>query len=76
MRTYKQLMQEIAFRRANGLPRIELTAEERAAQFGDATLAQQKRDQPHDAYLAERLKAGLYLSAEDKRRARRYMAGN
>lgn len=75
MRTHEQMIAEIAYRKAHGLPRIELTAEERAMQFGDATLAQKNKDQLRDAHLVERLKAGLYLSNDDKKRARRYMKG-
>lgn len=72
MRTHQQLMDEIALRKALGLPRIELTEEERAVEFGDASLAERKRTDSFDRYLAERLAAGLPLSIEYKRRARRY----
>ena len=35
MRSYEQLLEEIKFRKEHGLPRIELTREERVAAFGD-----------------------------------------
>lgn len=72
MRTHQQLLDEIALRKALGLPRIELTREEREAAFGDPNWA--KRDP--DAYektLVQRLKDGLPMTADDKRRARRFI---
>ena len=38
MRTHQQLIEEIAFRKEHGLPRIELTPEERVRAFGDEAL--------------------------------------
>ena len=72
MRTHQELLREIEVRKALGLPRIELTEEERARAFGDPALAE--RD-PHeyDRHLVQRLQAGLPMSQQDKRRARRFM---
>lgn len=72
MRTHQQLIDEIALRKALGLPRIQLTPEEREAAFGDPTLAQRDPDE-FDKMLVQRLKNGEYLCADWKRRARRYM---
>jgi hypothetical protein len=72
MRTHQELLREIEVRKALGLPRIELTPEERERAFGDPTLAQRDPDE-FDKMLVERLKKGEYLSADWKRRARRFM---
>jgi hypothetical protein len=72
MRTHQQLIDEIARRKALGLPRIELTPAERIAAFGDTQWAKRDPD-AHDLMLVQRLNAGLPLSNEDKRRARRYL---
>jgi hypothetical protein len=72
MRSHQELLDEIALRKALGLPRIELTQEERSRAFGDPSL---KRDDNYDGYLAERYKAGLALSVADRRRAKRYIKG-
>lgn len=72
MRTHQQLLDEIALRKALGLPRIELTPEERERAFGDPTLSQRDPDE-FDKMLVERLKKGQYLCADWKRRARRYL---
>lgn len=72
MRTHQELLDEIALRKALGLPRIELTPEERERAFGDPALAQRDPDE-FDKMLVERLKKGEYLCADWKRRARRYL---
>jgi hypothetical protein len=70
MRTIQQLRAEIEVRKALGLPRIELTEEERVEAFGDT----QERDQNANVkMLVERLKKGLPLSVHDKRMARKYI---
>ena len=74
MRTIQQLRAEIEIRKALGLPRIQLTEEERRAAFGDPALSSANRDPyDHDRYLVQRLKDGLPMSMHDKRRARRFM---
>lgn len=72
MRSHQELLDEIALRKALGLPRIELTPEERSRAFGDPSL---KRDYCYDRECAERLRAGLPLSIDARRRARRYLRG-
>lgn len=72
MRTHQELLDEIALRKALGLPRIELTLEERSRAFGDRSF---KRDDSYDRECADRLRAGLPLSLDSKRRARRYLKG-
>jgi hypothetical protein len=70
MRTIQQLRAEIEVRKALGLPRIELTEEERVEAFGDT----QERDQNANVkMLVERFKQGLPLSVHDKRMARKYI---
>lgn len=68
MRSYEQLLEEIKFRKEHGLPRIELTREERVAAFGDT-----RTPPDYDAYLADRLRQGLVMSLADKRRARAWI---
>jgi len=70
MRTVQQLRAEIDVRNALGLPRIELTEEERVEAFGDT----QKRDQNANVkMLVARFKQGLPLSVHDKRMARKFI---
>ena len=70
MRTHDELMREIDLRRLLGLPRIQLTAEERARAFGDPQWAD-KED--YDQFLAKRYVEGLAMSKSDKSRARKYL---
>ena len=70
MRTIQQLRAEIEVRKTLGLPRIELTEQERVEAFGDT----QERDQNANVkMLVERFKQGLPLSVHDKRMARKYI---
>ena len=72
MRTIQQLRAEIEVRKALGLPRIELTEQERVEAFGDT----QERDQDANVkMLAERFKQGLPLSIHDKRQVRKFFKG-
>lgn len=72
MRTIQQLRAEIEVRKALGLPRIELTEQERVEAFGDT----QERDQDANVkMLAERFKQGLPLSVHDKRQVRKFFKG-
>lgn len=66
------MLREIEVRKALGLPRIELTTEERARAFGDPVLAA-RDSHDYDRYLAQRLHAGLPMSHQDKARARRFV---
>jgi hypothetical protein len=70
VRTIQQLRAEIEVRKTLGLPRIELTEQERVEAFGDT----QERDQNANVkMLVERFKQGLPLSVHDKRMARKYI---
>ena len=70
MRTIQQLRAEIEVRKALGLPRIELTEQERVEAFGDT----QERDQNANVkMLVERFKQGLPLSVHDKRMVRKFI---
>jgi len=72
MRTIQQLRAEIEVRKTLGLPRIELTEQERVEAFGDT----QERDQDANVkMLAERFKQGLPLSVHDKRQVRKFFKG-
>jgi hypothetical protein len=67
-------MAEIKLRNELGLPRIELTPEERAREFGDLNWA--NRDPyAREQELAHRLQNGLPLSHSDKRTARQFLKG-
>jgi hypothetical protein len=70
VRTIQQLRAEIEVRKALGLPRIELTEQERVEAFGDT----QERDQNANVkMLVERFKQGLPLSVHDKRMVRKFI---
>lgn len=72
MRTHQQLLDEIEIRKALGLPRIQLTEEERRRSYGDPALAH-KYETRREVDLVRRLQQGLPMSRQDKRDARRYM---
>ena len=72
MRTHQQLLAEIKMREEFGLPRIELTAEERARAFGDASLAD-RDPYAYEKGLVERMQQGLPMSVADKRRAKQFI---
>ena len=72
MRTHQQLIEEIAFRKERGLPRIELTQEERARAFGDEALINKDPD-ARNKHLVERLLTGLPLSVADQKAAKQYL---
>ena len=70
MRSHQELLREIEVRKTLGLPRIELTQEERTRAFGDSSWKSDRMD--YDRYLLERLEQGLPMSIEDRRRAKQY----
>ena len=72
MRTHQQLLNEIKMRKELGLPRIELTDEERAEQFGDTSWAD-RDPYAYEKGLVERMQAGLPMSIADKRRSKQYL---
>lgn len=69
---YMQTKYGAPARKALGLPRIDLTPEERARAFGDPALAQRDPHE-HDRALVERMQQGLPLSHHDRARARRFI---
>jgi len=72
MRTYDQLITEIQYRKENNLPRIELTAEERARSFGDVKLANRDRNSRIQEMIY-RFKNGLKLSKSDTKEVKKYL---
>jgi len=70
MRSHTELIREISIRKALGLPRIELTPEEKARAYGDP----KPRDlSEHDRFLAARYRQGLPMSHQDRARAKRFI---
>ena len=75
MRTHEQLIAEIQYRKENNLPRIELTAEERAKAFGDAQWP--NRDTTtRIKEMCLRYKTGLALSKSDIKEVKKFLKGN
>jgi hypothetical protein len=74
MRSYDQLLNEIKIRRELGLPRIELTAEERIRAFGDLSLANRDKDLRIKT-MVDRYNNGLSLSNHDIKEVRKYLRG-
>ena len=72
MRTYDQLITEIQLRKIMGLPRIELTAEERARSFGDVNLKNRDRN-TRIQEMIYRFKNGLKLSKSDTKEVKKYL---
>ena len=72
MRTYDQLITEIQYRKENNLPRIELTAEERARSFGDVNLANRDRNNRIQEMIY-RFRNGLKLSKSDTKEVKKYL---
>ena len=72
MRTHQQLLDEIEVRKALGLPRIELTEDERRRAFGDESLAE-RDPYARQKELVCRFKRGLPMSVADRKEARRYL---
>ena len=75
MRTYDELVKEMKMRRALGLPRIELTPEEKARAFGDTELSKRDPD-ARIKLMVERYKQGLKLSKSDLKEVKQYLKGN
>jgi len=72
VRTHQQLLAEIKMRKELGLPRIELTAEERVEQFGDTAWVD-RDPYAYEKGLVERMQQGLPMSIADKRRAKQFL---
>jgi hypothetical protein len=72
VRTHQQLLAEIKMRKELGLPRIELTEEERVEQFGDTAWGD-RDPYAYEKGLVERMQHGLPMSIADKRRAKQFL---
>jgi hypothetical protein len=73
MRTYEQLIAEIQYRKEMGLPRIELTSEEKARAFGDVNWAKTNRSNIRMETMIDRYRQNLPLSREDKKEVKKYL---
>lgn len=72
MRTVEQLKAEIEIRKQLGLPRIELTPEERARAFGDVDYSNRDRDDRLKTMVV-RYNNGLSLSKSDIKEVKKYL---
>lgn len=72
MRTIEQLKAEIEIRKQLGLPRIELTPEERARAFGDVDYSNRDRDDRLKTMVV-RYNNGLSLSKSDIKEVKKYL---
>ena len=74
MRSYDQLLNEIKIRKELGLPRIELTREERIRAFGDLNLVNRDKDLRIKT-MVDRYNNGLSLSKSDIAEVKKYLKG-
>ncbi len=74
MRTYDELKAEIKLRKELGLPRIELTSEERARAFGDADWPNRDKNARINV-MCKRYQDGLPLSKSDIKEVKRFLRG-
>ena len=74
MRTYDELKAEIKLRKELGLPRIELTSEERARAFGDADWPNRDKNARINV-MCKRYQDGLPLSKSDVKEVKRFLRG-
>ena len=74
MRTYDELKAEIKLRKELGLPRIELTSEERARAFGDADWPNRDKNARINV-MCKRYQDGLPLSKSDIKEVKRFLKG-
>ena len=72
MRTVEQLKAEIEIRKQLGLPRIELTPEERARAFGDVDYSNRDRNDRLKTMVV-RYNNGLSLSKSDIKEVKKYL---
>ena len=72
MRTIEQLKAEIEIRKQLGLPRLELTPEERARAFGDVDYSNRDRDDRLKTMVV-RYNNGLSLSKSDIKEVKKYL---
>lgn len=74
MRTYDELKAEMELRKILGLPRIELTPEEKARAFGDVEWSKRNPNARIEE-MCRRYKEGLSLSKSDAKEVRKYLKG-
>jgi len=74
LRTYDELKAEIKLREELGLPRIELTSEERARAFGDADWPNRDKNARINV-MCKRYQDGLPLSKSDIKEVKRFLRG-
>ena len=74
MRTYDELKAEMELRRVLGLPRIELTAEEKARAFGDVEWSKRNPNARIET-MCQRYQDGLPLSKSDIKEVKRFLRG-
>jgi hypothetical protein len=74
LRTYDELKAEIKLRKELGLPRIELTSEERARAFGDADWPNRDKNARINV-MCKRYQDGLPLSKSDIKEVKRFLKG-
>lgn len=75
MRTHDELLAEIKLRKLLGLPRIELTVEEKARAFGDKDWAKRNPNARLET-MCQRYQDGLPLSKSDIKEVKRFLRGN
>ena len=74
MRTYTELKQEIKIRKELGLPRLELTPQEKVRAFGDTEWASSNLNSRMEL-MVQRFKQGLKLSKSDTKEVKQYLKG-
>ena len=74
MRTHDELLTEIKLRKLLGLPRIELTAEEKARAFGDVEWSKRNPNARIET-MCQRYQDGLPLSKSDVKEVKRFLRG-
>jgi hypothetical protein len=74
LRTYDELKAEMELRRVLGLPRIELTAEEKARAFGDVEWSKRNPNARIET-MCQRYQDGLPLSKSDVKEVKRFLRG-
>ena len=74
MRPYDELKAVIKLRKELGLPRIELTSEERARAFGDADWPNRDKNARINV-MCKRYQDGLPLSKSDIKEVKRFLRG-
>jgi hypothetical protein len=74
LRTHEELLAEIRLRKELGLPRIELTPEEKVRAFGDVEWAKRNPNSRIET-MCQRYKDGLPLSISDVKEVKKYLRG-